>query len=53
MLQARLNPGERKIPKAVPVRRAEIFNQQGGQVSKQPPPSALPEETNSTQTGIV
>jgi len=40
----------KRIPKAVPVRRAEIFNQGGG--AQQPAPSSA-EETNQRKKGLL
>ncbi len=47
-----VDTGGRKVPKAVPVRRAGLFNNSGGQGAKPPPPSAPPEENTQRKRGL-
>ncbi len=47
-----VDTGTRRIPKAVPVRRAGLFNNNSGQGGKPPPSSAPPEESTQRKRGL-
>ncbi len=48
-----VDTGKRQIPKAVPVRRAGLFNNRGSEGARPPPPPAPPEENTQRKKGLL